>query len=164
MAPSTRARCFRRSVCEIMEREASGWGSPAARPGRRRCSKPDQAAGPRSGPRSPGTTRRGMGDRHQSAAARHDGAVFADRAGSGEVISAMRKLIVACLRLYQLVVSPLLPSACRYYPTCRSIPARRWKSMDRSAACGWAQNGSCAAIPFTPEVSILSGRRRHVIS
>jgi len=30
----------------------------------------------------------------------------------------MRKLIVAILRLYQLLLSPLLPSACRYYPSC----------------------------------------------
>jgi len=30
----------------------------------------------------------------------------------------MRKLIVAILRLYKVVLSPLLPSACRYYPSC----------------------------------------------
>jgi putative membrane protein insertion efficiency factor len=27
-------------------------------------------------------------------------------------------LVVGSLRVYKLVVSPLLPSACRYYPTC----------------------------------------------
>ena len=30
----------------------------------------------------------------------------------------MRKLIVAILRLYKVLLSPLLPSACRYYPSC----------------------------------------------
>ena len=30
----------------------------------------------------------------------------------------MRKLIVTILRLYKVVLSPLLPSACRYYPSC----------------------------------------------
>ena len=30
----------------------------------------------------------------------------------------MRKLIVAVLRFYKWSVSPLLPSACRYYPSC----------------------------------------------
>jgi uncharacterized protein len=30
----------------------------------------------------------------------------------------MRKLIVAILRFYKRMVSPLLPSACRYYPSC----------------------------------------------
>ena len=30
----------------------------------------------------------------------------------------MRKLIVGILRLYKVLLSPLLPSACRYYPSC----------------------------------------------
>ena len=30
----------------------------------------------------------------------------------------MRKLIVAILRLYKWMLSPMLPSACRYYPSC----------------------------------------------
>lgn len=30
----------------------------------------------------------------------------------------MRKLVVQLLRLYKRLVSPWLPSACRFYPTC----------------------------------------------
>jgi putative membrane protein insertion efficiency factor len=30
----------------------------------------------------------------------------------------MQRIIIAALRGYKLLVSPLLPSACRYYPTC----------------------------------------------
>ncbi|MBK9169257.1 MAG: membrane protein insertion efficiency factor YidD [Bryobacterales bacterium] len=30
----------------------------------------------------------------------------------------MRKLIAGFLRAYQWGISPLLPSACRFYPTC----------------------------------------------
>ena len=30
----------------------------------------------------------------------------------------MQRAIVILLKGYKLVVSPLLPSACRYYPTC----------------------------------------------
>jgi putative membrane protein insertion efficiency factor len=30
----------------------------------------------------------------------------------------MRELIAGTLRLYKYYVSPLLPSACRYHPTC----------------------------------------------
>lgn len=30
----------------------------------------------------------------------------------------MQRIVIAALRGYKLVVSPLLPSACRYYPTC----------------------------------------------
>ena len=57
----------------------------------------------------------------------------------------MRKLIVAVLRLYKLVVSPVLPSACRYYPSCSDYmrqavekygPARGvWMGIKRIARC-----------------------------
>jgi uncharacterized protein len=30
----------------------------------------------------------------------------------------MKELIVAALRLYKYWISPMLPSACRFYPTC----------------------------------------------
>jgi putative membrane protein insertion efficiency factor len=30
----------------------------------------------------------------------------------------MQRIVIAVLRAYKAVVSPLLPSACRFYPTC----------------------------------------------
>lgn len=30
----------------------------------------------------------------------------------------MQGFLFACIRFYQLVISPLLPPRCRYYPTC----------------------------------------------
>jgi uncharacterized protein len=30
----------------------------------------------------------------------------------------MQRIVIAALRGYKLFISPLLPSACRYYPTC----------------------------------------------
>ncbi len=30
----------------------------------------------------------------------------------------MRELVIAVLRFYKLAISPLLPSACRFRPTC----------------------------------------------
>jgi putative membrane protein insertion efficiency factor len=30
----------------------------------------------------------------------------------------MQKALIACLRGYKLFLSPLLPSACRFHPTC----------------------------------------------
>jgi putative membrane protein insertion efficiency factor len=57
----------------------------------------------------------------------------------------MRKLIVAILRLYKSVVSPVLPSACRDYPSCSDYmrqavekygPARGlWMGIKRLARC-----------------------------
>jgi len=61
----------------------------------------------------------------------------------------MRKLIVAILRFYKWMISPLLPSACRYYPSCseymrqaveRHGAARGlWMGLKRLARCHtWA--------------------------
>jgi putative membrane protein insertion efficiency factor len=57
----------------------------------------------------------------------------------------MRKLIVAILRFYKLALSPMLPSACRYYPSCSDYmrqavekygPARgMWMGIKRIARC-----------------------------
>jgi putative membrane protein insertion efficiency factor len=57
----------------------------------------------------------------------------------------MRKLIVAILRFYKWAVSPLLPSACRYYPSCSDYmrqavekygPVRGvWMGIKRVARC-----------------------------
>ncbi len=30
----------------------------------------------------------------------------------------MQRVVIGVLQVYKLFVSPLLPSACRYYPTC----------------------------------------------
>ncbi|HYO80418.1 MAG TPA: membrane protein insertion efficiency factor YidD [Bryobacteraceae bacterium] len=35
----------------------------------------------------------------------------------------MRELVVASLRLYKRVLSPVLPPACRYHPTCSEYMA-----------------------------------------
>ncbi|MGH9646215.1 MAG: membrane protein insertion efficiency factor YidD [Bryobacteraceae bacterium] len=33
-------------------------------------------------------------------------------------ISLSRSIMIGLIRTYKLVISPLLPSACRFYPTC----------------------------------------------
>lgn len=30
----------------------------------------------------------------------------------------MQRILILALKAYKLLISPLLPSACRYYPTC----------------------------------------------
>ena len=57
----------------------------------------------------------------------------------------MRKLIVAILRFYKLMVSPFLPSACRYYPSCseymrqavekHGVSRGLWMGAKRLARC-----------------------------
>ncbi len=36
----------------------------------------------------------------------------------------MRRIAVAALRVYKLVISPLLPPACRFYPSCSEYAAQ----------------------------------------
>jgi uncharacterized protein len=38
--------------------------------------------------------------------------------GIGSIGNAMRKAVIATLRFYKRFLSPYLPSACRYQPTC----------------------------------------------
>ena len=57
----------------------------------------------------------------------------------------MRKLIVAILRFYKLALSPMLPSACRYYPSCSDYTRQAvekygaargsWMGIKRIARC-----------------------------
>jgi hypothetical protein len=36
----------------------------------------------------------------------------------------VRRIAVAALRVYKLVISPLLPPACRFYPSCSEYAAQ----------------------------------------
>jgi putative membrane protein insertion efficiency factor len=59
-----------------------------------------------------------MGDRAESKASGTERALCGNNIGSEEALFAMRKLVIGLLRLYKALISPLLPSACRFYPTC----------------------------------------------
>jgi uncharacterized protein len=74
----------------------------------------------------------------------------------------MRHLLVTLIRVYQIVISPLLPPACRFYPTCSqyAIVAIRehgplfgsWLALRRLARCH----------PFNPGgVDFVPAHRRH---
>jgi hypothetical protein len=57
----------------------------------------------------------------------------------------MQKVLIAVLRGYKLFISPLLPSACRYYPTCseymmeavarHGVVRGVWKGVKRLCRC-----------------------------
>jgi putative membrane protein insertion efficiency factor len=57
----------------------------------------------------------------------------------------MQWIVIRALRLYQLAISPFLPSACRFHPTCseymrqaveRNGPAKGiWMGLRRLARC-----------------------------
>lgn len=64
----------------------------------------------------------------------------------------MKYLFIGLVRLYQLIISPWMPSSCRYHPTCSqySIEAFRqhgalkglWLSIKRIGRCHpWSKGG-----------------------
>jgi len=59
-----------------------------------------------------------MGYRDQPAARGSDGVARGASTRSGSFGDAMRKAVIATLRFYKRFLSPLLPSACRFEPTC----------------------------------------------
>ncbi len=70
----------------------------------------------------------------------------------------MRRVPIGLIRLYQIVVSPLLPAACRFYPSCSSYALQAiaehgvlrgsWLALARLARCHpWHPGG----VDFVPE-------------
>ena len=76
----------------------------------------------------------------------------------------MKYLLIGLVRLYQLIISPYLPSSCRYHPTCSQygIDALRqhgalkggWLGIKRIARCHpWSEGGYDPVPPSTQELS-----------
>lgn len=71
----------------------------------------------------------------------------------------MRLLFVAAIRLYQLLISPLLPPACRFYPTCsqyalvaiskHGVVRGTWLGLTRFARCHPWHPGGVDYVPGT---------------
>ncbi|HEX4165020.1 MAG TPA: membrane protein insertion efficiency factor YidD [Bryobacteraceae bacterium] len=57
----------------------------------------------------------------------------------------MQRSIILALRAYKLVISPWLPSACRYYPTCSEYMAEavRKHGAVRGVWMGLRRLGRC---------------------
>jgi uncharacterized protein len=57
----------------------------------------------------------------------------------------MQRVVIALLRGYKLVISPLLPSACRYYPTCSEymVEAIRKYGVLKGTWLGLKRLGRC---------------------
>ncbi len=47
----------------------------------------------------------------------------------------LTKLFIAIIRFYQLVISPILPSACRYTPTCSAYGIEALKKHGAIRGC-----------------------------
>jgi uncharacterized protein len=69
--------------------------------------------------------------------------------GDGSVIG-MKKILVSALKLYKLFLSPYIPSACRFYPTCSCymMEAIEKKGLRRGISSGLLRILRCN--PFHP--------------
>jgi len=75
----------------------------------------------------------------------------------------MKYLLIGLVRLYQLVISPYLPSSCRYHPTCSQygIEALKqhgalkgsWLAIRRIARCHPWSDGGYDPVPQSHEHS-----------
>ncbi len=81
-------------------------------------SQSTQATGPRSCAPAVCGTDCTVGYRHQSAPAPGPMSISGSGTGDREALSAMQSVCVAALRGYKILISPWLPSACRFHPTC----------------------------------------------
>jgi uncharacterized protein len=73
----------------------------------------------------------------------------------------MRRLVVAVIRAYQLAISPLLGSRCRFYPSCSQyaleavtrfgVPRGAWMAARRLGRCHpWHPGGYDPVPPLLP--------------
>ena len=78
----------------------------------------------------------------------------------------MRAAALGLIRAYQLVISPLLPPACRFYPSCSNYAAAAvrehgvargsWLALSRLARCHpWHPGG----VDFVPAAAPDGARR-----
>ena len=79
----------------------------------------------------------------------------------------MRFALIALIRLYQLLVSPFLPPACRFYPSCshyalvavrdHGVARGSWLALTRLARCHPLNPGR---VDFVPPVPTSAKRAR----
>ena len=79
----------------------------------------------------------------------------------------MKQLLILFVRAYQVVLSPLLPAACRYHPTCSHYAVEAlekhgalrggWLAMKRIARCHPFRAGGFDPVPEPPAASPRDG-------
>lgn len=94
-------------------------------PGSGQSCDPQPAAPPAPGSSSiePGGAAARLVDCVQSTTSGTGSSISGFRARSAQSFSAMRQFVIAALRWYKRWISPMLPSACRYQPTCSAYMA-----------------------------------------
>jgi len=79
----------------------------------------------------------------------------------------INQLFVFIIRLYQLIISPLFPSTCRFYPSCsrysiealRKFPLHKalWLSLKRIGKCHPWHAGGVDPVPNSEDTGVKHG-------
>ncbi len=82
-----------------------------------------------------------------------------------------RRAVVACIRVYQRFISPVLPPSCRFYPTCSAYALTSvqrfgvlrggWMGICRIARCHPFNPGGYDPVPMTLERHTHDHTPRH---
>ena len=93
----------------------------------------------------------------QSPANGVESAFSATGTGDCKALSALQRVLIAVLRWYKFGVSPWLPSACRFYPTCSDYMRQAiekygvakgvWMGSKRLAKCHPLHAGGLDPVP-----------------
>jgi uncharacterized protein len=116
-----------------------------------------QATGPRSCSRPARGTDCTVGYRHQSTPAAGQLSVAGSGAGNRKALSPLQSVCVTALRGYKILISPWLPSACRFHPTCseymrqaievHGVPRGFWLGIRRLGKCHPFHTGGVDPVP-----------------
>ena len=66
----------------------------------------------------------------------------------------MKILLIGLIRGYKMGISPYLPNACRFHPTCSQYAIEAIERFGAAAADPWQLSGFCAVILFILGVTI----------
>ena len=82
----------------------------------------------------------------------------------------MQRIVASLLSFYKIYVSPMLPSACRFYPTCsvymrdavqyNGVARGLWLGVKRLARCHPFHEGGFDPAPGSLTVSTAAGAAR----
>jgi putative membrane protein insertion efficiency factor len=78
-------------------------------------------------------------------------------------MSLARSAVIRALRLYKILISPLLPAACRFHPSCseyaaeavevHGVPRGLWLSLRRLTRCHPFSKGGFDPVPPPSETT-----------
>ncbi len=99
--------------------------------------EPHQTPDARSGPAGTGSAESRVVNRIQSTPQSTGLPVHRTSGRGSSSVYTVRKILILLIAGYKRLISPLLPSACRYHPTCSQYMSEAIERMAWQEASGW---------------------------